>query len=156
MRKALGIFVVVAGVALAAWAAEPRSKPIDHESVERFKNHVILEKSIQGGITIGTNGAAISKSPVGTLIYNFPALSGPNTTLGTVCAASPSFAVSDAGFPATCVLGVDQVPVNAFGTLIPYVASEGFVFVQACASGITDGGSFDMPDATYSVRCFNP
>jgi hypothetical protein len=43
--------------------------------------------------------------------------------------------------------------VNAFGTISAYVSAADQFKVRACAVGVTDGGTFDMPDASYTVRC---
>jgi hypothetical protein len=51
------------------------------------------------------------------------------------------------------LLGVDQVLVNAFGNINAYVSAADAVKVRACATGITDGGSFNQPDSGYTARC---
>ena len=78
---------------------------------------------------------------------------GTMTALDTYCAESSAGTATGCRFGDTVMLGIDQVPVNAFGTITAYVSAADAFKVRACASGITDGGSFDMPDASYTVRC---
>ena len=112
--------------------------------------------TLTGGVTVGTGGSAITLSTKGTVIYDFPSLGGTLAPLNTICAESSAATVTGAAFGDVCSLGIDQVPVNAFGTLVAYVTAANAAKVQACAVGITDGGEFNMPDASYTVRCFTP
>lgn len=132
----------------AALAAPPTPSPEEKRAQHNFR----------GGVLIGNvqEGTAVSKITKGTRDYDFPSLTAAAAELDTVCAYSPAITVKGVAFGDVCMVGVDQVPVNAFGTLIPYVTAAGQVKVQACAVGITDGGSFNMPDAGYHIRCLSP
>ena len=98
-------------------------------------------------------GAGITFSGRGTVVYDFPALSGASAALDTVCAESSAGTAQGCRFGDTVFLGVDQALVNAFGTINAYISASDAFKVRACAVGITDGGSFNMPDASYTVRC---
>lgn len=150
MKRAPIALLVSFLLAGAAWAIT--TKLITLESPHRLLSLWTFHK----GVKIGASGTTITNSPAGTLAYDFPALSGPAGELNTTCALSGTVTVTGAKFGDVCVLGIDQAPVNEFGTLVPYVTATNQAKVQACAVGLTDGGAFDMPDASYTVRCFSP
>lgn len=83
-------------------------------------------------------------------IIDFPPLGGTMTALDTYCAES--FAVTCTGvvFGDQLSFGVDQV-LPGGGIITPYVSAADAVKLRACASGITDAGAFDMPDASYTI-----
>lgn len=91
----------------------------------------------------------------GTKVYDFPSLGGTGASQpgDTICAESSSLTITGCGFNDRVSLGIDQAKVNAFGTIIPYMSAANTAVVQACAVGITDGGSFNMPDASYTICC---
>jgi len=118
-----------------------------------FTNGIFIGAD-QGGTNSVTasNVHKISTSKVATLAYDFPSLGGASAALDTVCAESSALTLNGVVFGDQLLMGIDQVPVNEFGTINAYVSAAGAVKVRACAPGITDGGSFDMPDASYTVR----
>lgn len=88
-----------------------------------------------------------------TKVYDFPTLGGASAALDTVCAESSALTITGCGFGDRISMGIDQAPVNAFGNLNAYLSAANTAKVRACAVGITDGGSFDMPDASYTICC---
>lgn len=88
--------------------------------------------------------------------YDFPELGGPTFADNTVCAYSSAAVVKGLEFGDVCSVGVDQVMPSAFGSLDVQVTAANTAKVRLCAVGLTDGGVFDMPDASYAIRCFKP
>lgn len=90
-----------------------------------------------------------------SLIYDFPALSG-SAGAGvqtTVCAYSNPLTITGVRFGDGCSVGVNTGQPSEFGLISPVVTAASTVKIQACALGYTDGGTFDMPDASYTVHC---
>ncbi len=98
-------------------------------------------------------GAGISYSGRGVLVFDFAALTATAGAMNTVCQESSAGTANGCTFGDTVSLGVDQVLPNAFGTVNAYISAANAFKVRACAVGITDGGTFDIPDASYTVRC---
>ncbi len=116
----------------------------------------------QGGIYIGSAAKnpqgdtrnKIAYSLVGVKVYDFPALGGVGGPLDNICAeAASTLTITGCGFNDVLSVGVDQTLVNPFGSVTAYVKSANTIGLVACAPGITDAGSFNMPDASYTVRC---
>jgi hypothetical protein len=100
-------------------------------------------------------GPGICFTGKGTLVYDFASLGGVGQQLNsTICAESSAGTATGCRFGDTVTLGIDQVYVSALGQLTAYVSAADAFKVVACANGISDGGSFNMPDASYTVRCF--
>lgn len=116
--------------------------------------YIDQRKTSTGDLGACDGGPGICFTGKGKGDYDFPSLSGPGTALNTVCAESSAITATGCAFGDTVEIGVDQAVVNAFGTITGYVSAADAVKVRACASGITDGGSFNQPDSGYTVRCF--
>jgi hypothetical protein len=114
-------------------------------------NGPLYLNSTQPGVFDGGN--AIVFTGVGHLDYDFPTLGGASAAVDTVCAESSAMTATGCRFGDQVLLGVDQVLVNAFGNINAYVSAADAVKVRACATGITDGGSFNQPDSGYTARC---
>lgn len=101
-------------------------------------------------------GPGICFSGKGVLVWDFQSLGGNSQGANaTICAeALTAGTATGCRFGDQVLLGIDQAPVNAFGNIEAYISAADSFKVRACADGITDGGTFDMPDASYSVRCF--
>lgn len=105
-----------------------------------------------GSTVTTTNGVA--GSLVGTVTYDFapitPLINGP-------CRLSGDITVTGGAAGDNCQLTHDLQPIAAlqYGTLLPIQKTATTWEVEACATGIIDGGSFDPPDATYALRCFS-
>lgn len=102
----------------------------------------------------GGNGLCFTGKAV--LVQDFPTL----PTNGLLSGGSHVCDESDWGqtatgvrFGDTCTVGIDQAYVNSNGFCQGYVSAADEVKVRCCGM-TTDGGSFNMPDASYSVRCF--
>ena len=129
----------------------------------RIKGPLFLDSSASNilAYTASTDGGVGSVSAqqalqVGTkalINYDFPSLSSGMVALATACADSSSVTIANCPFGSQLHLGVDQALVNGFGTVTPYLSAANTAFVRACSQGITDGGSFNMPDASYIIRC---
>jgi hypothetical protein len=88
-----------------------------------------------------------------TKIHDFAALGNIMAPGTTACEESSALTITGCGFGDRLSMGIDQAYVNAFGQIVPYVSAANTVKIVACANGITDGGSFDMPDASYTICC---
>ena len=107
-----------------------------------------------GGCDGGVGLCYIGK---GKLDYDFASLPGGGGALepgATVCAVSSSVTVTNCAYGDTLMLGIDQAPVNAFITFTTRMTGSGTAEIQACAVGISDGGSANQPDSGFTVRCF--
>lgn len=124
----------------------------DKNTPVRVKGTLFLDGPTQGN----DGGFGITMSGRATLVQDFPAL----PTAGLLTAGNHMCDESDWGqtatgvrFGDTCTLGMDQAYVNAFGFCQGYVSAADEVKVRCCGF-LNDAGSFNMPDASYTVRCF--
>src|SRR3990167_7731486 len=146
MRKFFPLTAIIVLFAIAAFGL------VSHSRVQGppqwFTNGIFIgaDRGSTNSVT-ASNTHKLSDTKIATLVYDFPSLGGASAALDTVCADSTALTLAGVAFGDQLLMGIDQVPVNAFGTLVPYVSAAGAVKVRACASGITDGGSFNMPDA---------
>ena len=100
-------------------------------------------------------GPGICFTGKGVLVWDFQSLTNSPVGNQQACAeALNAGTATGCRFGDTVMLGIDQAPVNALGNIDAYVSAADSFKVRACADGITDGGAFDMPDASYTVRCF--
>ncbi len=153
MKRALPILLAVAFVSAVTFAQVKTSRgwEVGSKSTALYLNGpVYLPVAPAVGVFDAGNG--IVATGVGHLDYDFPTLGGASAALDTVCAESGAMTVTGVRFGDTLLLGVDQALVNAFGTVTAFVSAADAVKVRACASGITDGGSFNQPDSGYTVR----
>jgi hypothetical protein len=101
-------------------------------------------------------GSAICFTVKGKVVWDFPALPDPAglLTVGNHLCAESSATASLPGctFNDTLQLGIDQALPNAFGTVNAYLSSAENAKIRACGF-LNDAGSFNMPDASYTVRC---
>lgn len=136
MKKLVYALTVLAVLAAVAYALP--------SNLVTFRNPYLFKGQV--GIEYGT-----------TIVYDFPELSGVGD-LATVCAYSKAATIKGLAFGDLCVFGMDQDRGDAgvAGTLIPYVVGANTARIQACATGLTDGGTWDIPDASYTLRCFKP
>ncbi len=102
--------------------------------------------------TLAVNSLSFTPRGRGTLIYDFPSLGGTMAPLNTYCATSTAGTATGCAFGDSVLLGIDQVLLDN-GTINAYVSAASTFTVIACASGIVDAGSFNMPDASYTVTC---
>lgn len=84
--------------------------------------------------------------------YDLPAASASNVALGTICQDTATCTISNCPFGSQLLLGVDQVLAAGPGTLTPYLSGANTAFVRGCAQ-MDDAGTFNMPDASYVIRC---
>ncbi len=155
MKRALPILLAVAFLSAIAFAQvkTARGWEVGSKNTALYLNGpVYLPGTQPTGVYDGGNG--IVASGVGHLDYDFPTLGGASAALDTVCAVSSAMTVTGVRFGDQLMLGIDQVTVNAFGTITAYVSASDAVTIRACAQGITDGGSFNQPDSGYTVRYF--
>lgn len=89
----------------------------------------------------------------GTLVYDFAALGNIMAPGTTACEESFPLTITGCGFNDRVSMGIDQDYVNGFGQIVARVSAADTVKIVACGNGITDGGSFNMPDASYTVCC---
>ena len=99
-------------------------------------------------------GPGICFTGKGVVIWDFPTLGGTMVNGDTLCSESNAGTATGCAFGDTVTLGIDQALVNAFGNVNAYVSAADSFKVRACSNGFTDGGAFNMPDASYTVRCF--
>jgi hypothetical protein len=85
----------------------------------------------------------------GTLVYEFPVITGTHTN----CQESAALTIAGCGFNDRLSLGMDQVFSNTLVQFNPVVTAANTVKVVQCANGVTDGGSYDSPDASFTVCC---
>lgn len=118
-----------------------------------------LQGFFGGGLYVGATSYTDTANKVSTinrctLVNDFPSLGGTGALQpgDTICATSDKTATcSGVVFGDQLSFGIDQAPVNAFGNINCYVSAADAVKCRACATGITDGGSFNMPDASYTI-----
>ncbi len=111
--------------------------------------------NVQGVTSTGSltvNALSFTPRGRGTLAYDFPSLGGTMAPLNTYCATSFTGAATGCAFGDSVLLGIDQVLLQN-GTINAYVSAADSFTVIACATGIVDAGSFNMPDASYTVTC---
>lgn len=122
-------------------------------SFETSGNPVPFTANPDGGpTTLATADNYIASSTKCLINYDFPAASASNVALGTVCYDSKTCAIAHCPFGSQLQVGVDQVLAAGPGTLTAYLSAKDTAFVRECAA-MTDGGTFNMPDASYLVRC---
>lgn len=149
-----GLALFVAAVAYAASDVDPWvsvNEQKDFKRPVRFRREMDAIFVDAGALAV--NGISLTPSGRGTLVYDFPALTSLTATLDTVCAESSAGTATGCAFGDGVLLGVDQVLPNAFGTVEAYVSAANAFKVRACATGITDAGTFNIPDASYTVTC---
>lgn len=147
MKKFLAFVPAVLLVAFVALAGA------DDVTVKSVKEPTLFTKGAKFGRQADAGKTLIFVGS-GTLVYDFPALSGAGAAQDTLCAQSFSGTATGCAFGDVLTLGIDQTIVNAFGTVTPYLSAANTFVLNACAPGITDAGSFNMPDASYTVGCF--
>jgi len=126
----------------------------DHSTTAQVDSTLTVGIGDAGSGSLVVNGFTFTLKGRGTLVYDFPALTGtPSGSLDTVCASSSAGTATGCAFGDSVLLGIDQVLPNYFGTITAYVSASSAFVVQACANGFTDGGAFNMPDASYTVTC---
>lgn len=149
-------FIILLGLAIvggAVWAAaEQRVDKYGGQFPVFFNKGIYVGKDVPNPTRDTVN--RITLTGAGILAWDFPALTATAGAMNTVCAESIAVDAGQCAFGDQLSLGVDQVLPNAFGTVNAYMAGPGAPKVRACAVGITDGGTFDIPDASYTVRCF--
>jgi hypothetical protein len=106
-----------------------------------------------GPTTLSTADNYVSSSTKALINYDFPGAQASNIALGQPCFDSPTATIANCPFGSQLLLGVDQALATGPGTLTPYLSAANTVFVRECAQ-MTDAGTFNMPDASYLVRCF--
>lgn len=85
----------------------------------------------------------------GVVNYEFPVVTGTHAR----CAQSSTATITGCGFNDRLTMGTDQTLDRTLVQTIPVVTAANTVAVQLCATGITDGGSYDSPDASFTVCC---
>lgn len=146
MKRAIVITLAALSVCIAGVAVAVPAEIVD------LVNSV-HPQWFKGGIYVSRTQEPAKKNKVtkilaNTGIYDFPALG--STALELPCATSDAITVTGAGFGDTCSLGIDQAIVND-ALLYCFVSAANAVKVKMCAWQ-TDGGSVNMPDASYTVR----
>jgi hypothetical protein len=132
----------------------------DKTHVVRLQGSVSFEKSTAalaftrnpdgGPSTLTTADNAITSSTKAIINYDLPALAA--TFGGPNCFDTRTATIANCPFGSALLLGVDQV-LAGNGTVQPYLSAANTVIVRGCVSGVDAGNSFDMPDASYIVRC---
>lgn len=157
LKKTIVLAAAVLVVGAIAWAQSNPDPVRDH--VEQFRwrypqffNQALNANFVDAGALM-VNSKGFTPVGRGTLVYDFPALTGTVTGLDTLCAESSVGTATGCAFGDGVMLGIDQVLVNSFGNVNAYVSAANAFKVRACVNGITDGGSFNMPDASYTVTC---
>lgn len=148
--KFVVLSLVVSGVAFAVAQSQAGVDAVNSSKPQWFQQGFYTGTLADGTLSDVKNKQATHLC--GTKVYDFPSLKTGGTT-ATVCAASSSLTITGCGFNDRISLGVDQTRINEFGTIQAYVSAANTLVVQACGVGITDGGAFDMPDASYTVCC---
>lgn len=156
MRKPAALVLMVLGLVVASIAFAQTRKNGElllgdgsAPAGTRVKGGLVLDSA-----SVADGGRALFFSGKGTAVYDFPSLGGTMSALDIVCAEIVNAGTAEGcRFGDQVLLGVDQVLPNAFGNINAYVSAADSFKVRACASGITDAGSFNMPDASYTVRC---
>lgn len=110
-------------------------------------------------LAVGAGGTPLTWSCKGTVIFDAPALRGDGTT--QQCATTNAVAsCPGALFGDSCSVGWDQSFVTGYLTgldnvsILPRLSGADSARVVICAQGFLDGGIVDLPDASYTVRCF--
>lgn len=107
-------------------------------------------------LTVGIGAQPIAYSCSGTGIYDMPTLFGDG--IGQGCAQTNAIGCDGGTFGDTCSVGVDQVvtsPTASGVTMQGRFVYRGAVKVEVCLANQLDGGTgLNIPDASYTVRCF--
>jgi hypothetical protein len=129
-----------------------KTKPVKVDGV------LFIDQTTNDGTVGGCDGGpGICFTGKAVLVQDFPALPSPAglLTVGNHICDESDWGQTATGvrFGDTCTLGIDQAYVNAAGFCNGYVSAADTVKVRCCGF-LNDAGSFNMPDASYSVRCF--
>lgn len=148
--RVLLIAAVVAGT--YAWAIrEPNVDKVDGNYPQWFTKGFYVGNESTNPQQNTRN--KVTKMPVNAtrLNYDFAPITGTHSACLT---AVTKATVTGCGFGDTVVMGADQTIVADI-VLFPYVSAANEVSLRACAAGITDAGTADMPDASYDFRCIS-
>lgn len=97
-------------------------------------------------------GSGFTQSGRGTLVYDFPSI--PATGANSACQDSAAGTAPGCRFGDTVTLGIDQVvPAKNGPPPVAWISAANQFTVRVCNTS-TDAGAVDMPDASYTVRCF--
>lgn len=143
-------------IALAETDTSPWKSIYEHFDFKvsaRFRQNVNFDRSlavthIDAG-TLTVNSLSFTPTGRGTLNYDFAPITGTHSRCLTAVTTSTA---TGCAFRDSVVWGADQT-IAADIELFPFVSAANVVSLRACATGITDGGSADMPDASYVFTC---
>lgn len=102
-----------------------------------------------GPSTLTTANNYVGSSTKALINWDFPPLINAIGSLQT--ADSVGVTIGSCPFGSQLSLGMDQA-MPAGGTVVPYLSAANTVFGRASLQ-IFDGGTFNLPDASYLVRC---
>lgn len=145
--------VVMAGVAYSARQGIGSVSKVNDPKPQHFVSGFFTGSEAKDPLSDTKNKQAYHLCA--TKVYDFPALGGVNGPLDNIChKAISSLTITGCGFnDRLSNPGVDQALVNEFGFVTAHLSAANTVEIVACAPGITDAGSFNMPDASYTVCC---
>jgi len=124
------------------WRVGTKDTPV------RIGGPLYLQADHAGAFDGGQGLTSIAKTTT-ALNYDFAPITGTHSRCVT---AVNTATVTPCRFGDQVLWGADQTIVADL-TLHPYLSAANTVSLRACATGITDGGSADMPDASYTFRC---
>lgn len=158
---ALPVALLVGAFAFAETDTAPWKSIYEHfdfKVAARFRQNVNFDRSLAvthlDAGAISGNGISITPTGRGTLNYDFPPITGTHSA----CAVAATTAtVTGCTFGDKPLMGSDQTmgQSGTHYTLFPFVSAANTVSLQACATGVTDGGTADPPDASYYFTCID-
>lgn len=154
MRRYLAPAVFFLLTAFAAFAVVQGKGTVDTVNSPKpqwFQSGVYLGSAAKNPLSDVKNKQAYHLC--GTLVEDLGSTGGTMSAIDTYCVESAAKTITGCAFNDQVTLGIDQALPNAFGVINAYVSAADTVKVRACGIGITDGGSFNMPDASYTICC---
>lgn len=145
------------GVAYAA-VYNIRADEVNAPQPQWFLQGAVFGNRDSGVATTAQNTLSsnvLRRFETGTLNYDFPPIDP--TANGPCVYSVATISVPGIKAGALCILGYDLQPSASMltGHIDPVITAQNVIKLQACADGIIDGGSFNPPDASYTVGCFS-
>lgn len=143
--KTVGVLLLICGFAYAA--REGFYEKINTTKPQWFPSGLYIGSNAKNPVSDTNNKIAYSLE--GTMVNDFPAIT---IATGNCKTSYRDGVVTGCTFNDTLSLGVDQTLPEDI-VLFPYLSAANTFKIRACITGITDAGSIDLPDASYTIRC---